>query len=86
VACPRQLGNSESATPTWARAGWSTGTDRNFKIHVDGDFFQNCARLGAIENMQTDTAPTSVRLLSDGGLHSHIEHLYALLKLQKPTG
>lgn len=54
------------------------------KSIADGDFFKNASLLAAIENCKkNDSALHIYGLLSDGGVHSHIEHLYALLKLAK---
>lgn len=53
----------------------------------DGDFFTNPAFLGAIENCKKNgTALHLMGLLSDGGVHSHNTHLYALLQLAKENG
>lgn len=50
----------------------------------DGDFFTNTQLVGAIENCKKhDSALHLFGLLSDGGVHSHISHLYALLELAK---
>ncbi|GMQ59249.1 2,3-bisphosphoglycerate-independent phosphoglycerate mutase [Vallitalea sediminicola] len=50
----------------------------------DGEFFNNKALLAAIENCkENDSALHLYGLLSDGGVHSHNTHLYALLKLAK---
>ena len=49
----------------------------------DGDFFENPELLAAIENCKkNDSALHLFGLLSDGGVHSHITHLFALLELQ----
>lgn len=57
------------------------------KSIADGDFFENKAFLGAIENCKANgTALHLMGLLSDGGVHSHSEHLYALLELCKEQG
>lgn len=54
------------------------------KAIEDGDFFTNPVFLEAIKNCKDkNSALHLVGLLSDGGVHSHIEHLYALLKLAK---
>ncbi len=54
------------------------------KAISDGDFFQKEEFLGAIENAkQKGTALHLMGLLSDGGVHSHIEHLFALVELAK---
>ena len=50
----------------------------------DGDFFKKKEFLDAIENAKkNDTNLHLYGLLSDGGVHSHNTHLYALLKLCK---
>lgn len=50
----------------------------------DGDFFDNEKLLGAIRHAQAQgTALHLMGLLSDGGVHSHIDHLLALLDLCK---
>ena len=57
------------------------------KAIADGDFFQKEEFLGAIENAkQKGTALHLMGLLSDGGVHSHIEHLFALVELAKRQG
>lgn len=53
----------------------------------DGDFFENEAFLQAVENCKkNDSALHLWGLLSDGGVHSHNTHLYALLELAKRQG
>ena len=53
----------------------------------DGDFFENEAFLAAIENCKKNhSALHLMGLLSDGGVHSHNTHLYALLELAKRQG
>lgn len=48
----------------------------------DGSFFENETFIQAIEHVkQNDTSLHLYGLLSDGGVHSHIEHLFALLEL-----
>ena len=50
----------------------------------DRDFFENPELLSAIENCkQYNSALHLFGLLSDGGVHSHNTHLYALLELAK---
>ena len=50
----------------------------------DGDFFENPELLSAIENCKKNNSDLHLYgLLSDGGVHSHITHLYALLELAK---
>ncbi len=53
----------------------------------DGDFFRNEALLGAVKNCRDNgTALHLIGLLSDGGVHSHIDHLFGLLELAKREG
>ncbi|MDD3305774.1 MAG: 2,3-bisphosphoglycerate-independent phosphoglycerate mutase [Acetobacterium sp.] len=53
----------------------------------DGDFFTNEAFLAGINAAkQKDSALHLIGLLSDGGVHSHEDHLYALLKLAQKQG
>ena len=54
---------------------------------MDGDFFKNEELLAAVNNCKKyDSALHLYGLLSDGGVHSHNTHLYALLKLAKEQG
>ncbi len=53
----------------------------------DGDFFENPAFLDAIENCKKNHSSLHLMgLCSDGGVHSHLKHLYALIKLAKQHG
>ncbi|MCK5731814.1 MAG: 2,3-bisphosphoglycerate-independent phosphoglycerate mutase, partial [Tenericutes bacterium] len=48
----------------------------------DGDFYKNPAFIKAIENCKTNNSDLHLwGLLSDGGVHSHIKQLYALLEM-----
>lgn len=50
----------------------------------DGDFFENKEILEGMENcIKNDSSLHLYGLLSDGGVHSHNTHLYALLRLAK---
>lgn len=50
----------------------------------DGDFFNNKALLTAVENVKKhDSSLHIMGLLSDGGVHSHMTHLKALIDLAK---
>ena len=52
-----------------------------------GAFFQNPAFVEAMENCREwGSALHLMGLLSDGGVHSHITHLYALLRMAKEQG
>lgn len=53
----------------------------------DGTFFTNASLMAAIDNCKMkDSALHIYGLLSDGGVHSHITHLYGLLDLAKRNG
>ena len=53
----------------------------------DGTFFENPALLDAVENCRkNDSALHLYGLVSDGGVHSHITHLFALVKMAKEQG
>ncbi len=57
------------------------------KAISDGDFFENPAFLGAVANCKThDSALHLMGLCSDGGVHSTLGHLYALVELAKRNG
>ena len=53
----------------------------------DGDFFNNEALLHAVKNAKENGSALHLfGLLSDGGVHSHITHLFGLLELAKKEG
>jgi 2,3-bisphosphoglycerate-independent phosphoglycerate mutase len=53
----------------------------------DGDFFGNVAFLKAIQKVKQHNSKLHLMgLLSDGGVHSHNTHLYALIELAKQQG
>jgi 2,3-bisphosphoglycerate-independent phosphoglycerate mutase len=53
----------------------------------DGNFFTNEVLLRAMRNAKArNTAVHIMGLLSDGGVHSHIEHLFALIDMAKSSG
>lgn len=49
----------------------------------DGEFFKNTALKGAMENLGEGNALHLVGLTSDGGVHSHLNHLFALMDMAK---
>ncbi|MEW4370970.1 2,3-bisphosphoglycerate-independent phosphoglycerate mutase [Paenibacillus kandeliae] len=50
----------------------------------DGEYFHNEALVGAFENAKTNGKKLHLfTLLSDGGVHSHIDHLFATLEMAK---
>ncbi len=57
------------------------------KAIEDGDFFENPALIKAMDNARDNHKKLHLwGLLSDGGVHSHITHLYALLEMAKRRG
>ncbi|HLR42686.1 MAG TPA: 2,3-bisphosphoglycerate-independent phosphoglycerate mutase [Pseudogracilibacillus sp.] len=53
----------------------------------DGDFFDKDAFIRAVKQVkEKNSALHLFGLLSDGGVHSHIDHLYALLQIAKEHG
>lgn len=53
----------------------------------DGTFFNNKAILSAIDNCKkNDSALHLMGLLSPGGVHSHMEHLFGLVEMAKKNG
>ena len=83
-----QMGNSEVGhTNIGAGRIVYQELTRITKSIEDGDFFQNPAFLNAIENAKVHgSALHLMGLLSDGGVHSHNTHLYALVELAKRQG
>ncbi len=83
-----QMGNSEVGhTNIGAGRIVYQELTRITKSIEDGDFFENEALLGAVENCKkNDSALHFMGLLSDGGVHSHINHLYGLLEMAKKNG
>ena len=57
------------------------------KAIEDGDFFKSEALLKGIQNVKENGSDLHLYgLLSDGGVHSHISHLFGLLELAKREG
>jgi len=57
------------------------------KAISDGTFFKNDAYMKAINNVKENDSKLHIMgLLSDGGVHSHIEHIKAFFKLAKDQG
>ena len=83
-----QMGNSEVGhTNIGAGRVVYQELTRITKSINDGDFFENEAFLKAVDNCKkNNSALHLIGLLSDGGVHSHIEHLYGLVKLAKNNG
>ncbi len=56
------------------------------KAIEDGDFFTNPALLKAMENAKNGKKLHLYGLCSDGGVHSHLTHIFALLDMAKLHG
>ena len=83
-----QMGNSEVGH-TNIGAGRVVFQDlpRISKSIADGDFFENPAYLHAMDACREhDSSLHLMGLLSDGGVHSYLEHLFALMKMAKDRG
>ncbi|QSS99537.1 2,3-bisphosphoglycerate-independent phosphoglycerate mutase [Pontibacillus sp. ALD_SL1] len=83
-----QMGNSEVGHLNIGagRVVYQSLTRVNMSIR-EGDFYENERFIEAMEHAKkNDKALHLFGLLSDGGIHSHIEHLYALLEMAKNRG
>ena len=83
-----QMGNSEVGH-TNIGAGRVVFQDlpRISKAVSDGSFFENSAYCEAMDDCrERGTALHLMGLLSDGGVHSHITHVFALLEMAKRRG
>ena len=80
-----QMGNSEVGhTNIGAGRIVYQELTRITKSIEEGDFFSNPELVEAIENCKKNNSNLHVLgLLSDGGVHSHIRHLFAVLELAK---
>ncbi len=80
-----QMGNSEVGhTNIGAGRIVYQELTRITKSIEDGDFFSIPELVEAIENCKKNNSKLHVMgLLSDGGVHSHMRHLYAILELAK---
>ena len=83
-----QMGNSEVGhTNIGAGRVVYQELTRITKSIQDGDFFQNPALVKAMDNCRANNKALHLMgLLSNGGVHSHNEHLYGLLELAKRFG
>ena len=83
-----QMGNSEVGH-TNIGAGRVVFQDlpRITKSIQDGDFFSNAAYAAAMDHCkEAGTALHIMGLLSDGGVHSHIDHIFAALDMANQRG
>jgi len=83
-----QMGNSEVGhTNIGAGRVVYQELTRITKSINDGDFFTNEVLVAAMDNCIANNSALHVMgLLSDGGVHSHNSHLYAILKMAKDKG
>ncbi|SFM21727.1 phosphoglycerate mutase [Gracilibacillus orientalis] len=83
-----QMGNSEVGHLNIGagRVVYQSLTRVNLSIK-EGDFFENQVLINAVEHAKNnDKALHVFGLLSDGGVHSHIKHMYAVLRLAADKG
>ncbi len=89
VGLPKgQMGNSEVGHLNLGagRIVYQSLTRIN-KYVQDGEFYKNEAYLEAMENTKKMNSKLHILgLLSDGGVHSHISHIKAMLKMAKNQG
>ena len=80
-----QMGNSEVGhTNIGAGRIVYQELTRITKSIEEGDFFSNPEFIAAIENCKKNNSKLHILgLVSDGGVHSHIRHLYGLLEMAK---
>lgn len=80
-----QMGNSEVGhTNIGAGRIVYQELTRITKSIEEGDFFSNSEFIAAIENCKKNHSKLHILgLVSDGGVHSHIRHLYGLLEMAK---
>lgn len=83
-----QMGNSEVGhTNIGAGRVVYQELTRITKAIADGDFFENETLIAAMENCRKNNSALHIMgLMSDGGVHSHNSHLWAILKLAKQYG
>lgn len=83
-----QMGNSEVGhTNMGAGRVVYQELTRITKSIEDGDFFENEALVGAIKkSVEAGKALHLMGLMSDGGVHSHNSHIFAIVELAKRLG
>ena len=82
-----QMGNSEVGdTNIGAGRVVYQELTRITKSIQDGDFQENEALCAAMDNAKGDKALHLIGLLSDGGVHSHLTHLFGLIDMAKAAG
>ena len=82
-----QMGNSEVGhTNIGAGRVVYQELTRITKSIQDGDFQKNEALCAAMDNAKGNKALHLIGLLSDGGVHSHLTHLFGLIDMAKAAG
>ncbi len=82
-----QMGNSEVGhTNIGAGRVVYQELTRITKSIKDGDFQKNEALCAAMDNAKNGHALHLIGLLSDGGVHSHLSHLFGLIDMAKAAG
>lgn len=83
-----QMGNSEVGhTNIGAGRVVYQELTRITKSIQDGDFYKNKAMITAVQNaIDNNTALHLMGLMSDGGVHSHNSHIWAIIELAKKMG
>ena len=83
-----QMGNSEVGhTNIGAGRIVYQELTRITKAINDGDFFENEELIAACENCKKHNSALHIMgLLSDGGVHSHNEHIYGIVEMAKRAG
>ena len=83
-----QMGNSEVGHTNMGAGRIVYQELTNITRHIeDGSLFENPAFMKAVENCKAhDSALHVFGLCSDGGVHSHNTHIYALFELAKRAG
>ena len=83
-----QMGNSEVGhTNIGAGRVVYQELTRITKSIEDGDFYENEAMKTAVQNaIDNGTALHLIGLMSDGGVHSHNSHIWAIVELAKKMG
>ncbi|GAA3733676.1 2,3-bisphosphoglycerate-independent phosphoglycerate mutase [Salinicoccus jeotgali] len=83
-----QMGNSEVGHLNIGagRVVYQSLTRINKSIE-DGDFYENEVLLDTMDHVNSNDSTLHIMgLLSDGGVHSHYEHLFAILEIAKKKG
>jgi 2,3-bisphosphoglycerate-independent phosphoglycerate mutase len=85
---PGQFGNSEVGHLNIGAGFIVNQAIRQIDVAIEnGEFQENPALLAAIRNAKQRGRPLHLMgLLSDGGVHSHIDHLLAILELARAEG